>query len=142
LLSAVGEGLGGDLEAVEEDSGAMDVEFVGGEAGDDFREGALDVLAGVGSGEGEALAGAAVGGGFAGGVMVVAEALAAEGRGAAGAGVLRRGWGEGVVAGDVEAEFGHCVILSVAFRQGGWGKPPRYFWSESLVGKGLGGRLV
>jgi hypothetical protein len=31
----------GELEAVEEQTGAVDVDLVGGEAGDDFAEGAL-----------------------------------------------------------------------------------------------------
>jgi hypothetical protein len=79
---------GGDLEAVEEESGAAGVEVVGGDAAEDFADGGLDGAAVLGDGEVEGgLAGAAgfqVGYGFAGGVVVVAEGLAAQaGAGAA-----------------------------------------------------------
>ena len=37
----------GDLEAVEEEAGALGVEVVGGDAGEDVEEGELDVGAGV-----------------------------------------------------------------------------------------------
>jgi hypothetical protein len=45
----------GDLEAVEEQAGAVNVELVGGEALDDFVESALERDAVVGEGDGEAL---------------------------------------------------------------------------------------
>ena len=78
----------GDLEAVEEEACAAGVEVVGGDAAEDFADGGLDGAAVLGDGEVEGgLAGAAgfqVGYGFAGGVVVVAEGLAAQaGAGAA-----------------------------------------------------------
>ncbi len=63
-MGGVGGGLagrevdGGDLEAVEQESGAAGVEFVGGEAEEDFSDGGLDGGSVFGAGEGE--------GGFAG----------------------------------------------------------------------------
>ena len=85
-----GEALEGDLETVEEESGAAGVELVLGDAGEDFADRELDGGAVLGHGEDEgALAGAAaaeLGDGFAGGVVVVAEVFAAErGRAAAAA---------------------------------------------------------
>ena len=50
LWGVVGEALAGDLEAVEEQAGAVDVELVGGEAGDDFAEGVLEGSLAGGSG--------------------------------------------------------------------------------------------
>jgi hypothetical protein len=91
-----GEVRGGDLEAVEQEAGAVDIEFVGGEAADDLEEGLLEG-GGVGwRGDVEAAPGAASVGvldGKPGGVVVVAEALAAHGGRAAAMGV-----GEDVVA--------------------------------------------
>ncbi len=81
---------GGDLESVEEESGAAGVEVVGGEAGEDVGDGVLDAAALVGAGEGEggaagllvepSLAGVEfpVWDGFAGGVVVVAKIFFAE----------------------------------------------------------------
>ena len=73
-----------DLERVEKQSGAAEVDVVGGDADHDGAEGVLDVSAGVGRGEREGgLAGSAVTEVFhrtAGLVMVVAEAFAAHGR--------------------------------------------------------------
>jgi hypothetical protein len=78
---------GGDLEAVEEEAGAAGIEFVGGDALQDFADGVLDGGAVFGQGEGEGAATAAGGGvgdGFAGGVVVVAEGFEAQaGRAAA-----------------------------------------------------------
>jgi hypothetical protein len=89
---------GGDLEAVEEKSGALGIDLVGGEALDDLVEGGLQAGGVGGDGDVEAATGAAligVGNGAAGGVVVVAKALAAEG-GRAAAVVV----GEDVGAGD------------------------------------------
>ena len=74
--------MAGNLKAVEEQAGAVDVELVGGEAGDDFAEGVLEGSLAGGSGELEAsssAAGVGVGGGLAVGVVVVAVGFAAEG---------------------------------------------------------------
>jgi len=82
LWGVVGEGLAGNLKAVEEQAGAVDVELVGGQAGDDFAEGVLEGSLAGGSGELEAsssAAGVGVGGGLAVGVVVVAVGFAAEG---------------------------------------------------------------
>jgi hypothetical protein len=50
--------MGGDLEAVEDEAGAVDVEFVGCEADDDFVDGVLQGAVVGGWGEVEAVAGA------------------------------------------------------------------------------------
>jgi hypothetical protein len=88
---------GGDLEGVEEESGAARVEVVLGDAGDDLAEGLLDggSAAGLGEGEGAAagLAEAGVGNGAALGVVVVAELFSAHSGGATAASL-----GEGVAA--------------------------------------------
>ncbi len=72
----------GDLEAVEEQAGALGVDLVAGDAEDDLADGALDGSAVFGQGEVElGLAATALGGvvdGAAGGVVVVAELLVAE----------------------------------------------------------------
>ena len=47
-----GEVEAGDLEAVEEEAGAAGVDFVGGDAAEDFANGGLDVGAIVGIGGG------------------------------------------------------------------------------------------
>ena len=53
---------GGDLEAVEEEAGALEVEVVGGDAAEDFVDGELDGGAVLGGGQAEAgLVPAAVG---------------------------------------------------------------------------------
>ena len=81
-----GEDAGGDLEAVEEESGAAGVDLVGGDALENFTEGLLDGGAVFGDGEleFEGCEWAVFGRGFAGGVVVVAEVLVAErGRAAA-----------------------------------------------------------
>ena len=80
LWGVVGEALAGNLEAVEEQAGAVDVELVSGEAGDDFAECVLEGSLAGGSDELEASAGASgvgVGDGFAVGVVVVAVGFAA-----------------------------------------------------------------
>ena len=64
LRDVCGEGLAGDLEAIEEQVGAVDVELVGGETGDDFAEGVLEGSIAGGSGELEASTRAAVGAGL------------------------------------------------------------------------------
>jgi hypothetical protein len=48
--------LGGDLEAVEDEAGTVDVEFVGREADDDFADGVLQGASVGGCGEVEAAA--------------------------------------------------------------------------------------
>ncbi|HEX3374120.1 MAG TPA: hypothetical protein VHS13_07925 [Edaphobacter sp.] len=75
-----GEVEAGDLEAVEEESGAAGVDVVGGDALEDLADRALDggAVFGQGEFEGRATGSAGVGCGFAGGVVVVAEVLAAE----------------------------------------------------------------
>ena len=81
---------GGDLEAVEEETGATRGDLVGGEAKDDFADGGLDGGAVFRAGEEEGgLAGADAllcfpfWDGFTGDVMVVAKFLPLEARGAA-----------------------------------------------------------
>jgi hypothetical protein len=79
----LGEVGGGELERVEEEAGAAEVDVVPCDAGDDPAEAVLDFGAGVGGGHGEGvatgLAVACVGDGTAGLVMVVAEAFATHG---------------------------------------------------------------
>jgi len=77
---------GDDLEGGEEQVGALEVDLVGGDAADEFAEGALDVGVAGGRGDGEVLAGGAAGAalvwianGGAGGVVAEAERLAAQG---------------------------------------------------------------
>jgi hypothetical protein len=83
-----GEVGAGDLEGVEDEAGAAGVYGVGGEAADELADGLLD--GGAVLGEGEVEGGFPVGqadgigsDGFAGGVVVVAEVLAAKGAAAA-----------------------------------------------------------
>lgn len=84
-----GEIGGGDLEAVEEETGAARVDAVGGDAAEDFADGLLDGGAVVGDGEIEdGAAGAAGfegggGDGFAVGVVVETKIFVAEGWAAA-----------------------------------------------------------
>ena len=83
-----GEVGAGDLEGVEEQAGAAGVDVVGGEALDDLADGVLDGGAVFGQGQVEGGAAAAalfwISYRFSGGVVVVAEVLAAEaGAGAA-----------------------------------------------------------
>ncbi len=86
-LIGFGEVGGGDLEGVEEESGAAGVELVGGDALEEEAEGGLD--GGAVLGQGEVEGGVGVGwlggaGGWASGLVVVeAEGLVAEGSGAA-----------------------------------------------------------
>jgi len=79
----LGEVGGGELQSIEEEASAPEVDVVTGDAGDDAAEAFLYLGAGVGGGhvEGVAagLAEACVGDGAAGEVMVVAELLAAHG---------------------------------------------------------------
>jgi hypothetical protein len=79
-LFGFGEDGGGDLEAVEEKSGAAGVYLVGGDALEDLAEGLLDGGSVLGDGEFEFEGGerAVLGRGFAGGVVVVAEVFVAE----------------------------------------------------------------
>ena len=73
----------GHLEGEEEEAGAFEVEGVVGEAADDLGEGYLEIL-GVGDGRDvEGCTGVGSGRRAAGGVMVEAELLAAEGGGVA-----------------------------------------------------------
>jgi hypothetical protein len=110
----LGEVEAGDLEAVEQEAGAAGVDFVGGDAVEDFADGELDGAAVFRVGEAEgAAAGAAGGAGAefhcgnraAGGVVVVAEFFA--GADAAEAGALATASvGEDVAA---DEAFGLCV---------------------------------
>jgi hypothetical protein len=75
------EVVGGEFDAVEDEAGALGIEGVGGDAGEDVGEGEMDGGVVLERGEGEdGLVGdlAEVFGGAVGVVMVVAEALAAE----------------------------------------------------------------
>jgi hypothetical protein len=87
----------GDLQGVEEESGAAEVDVVVADAGDDLAEGVLNGSAAGGLGELEGVAAGltvvGVGDGFAGLVVVVAELLAAHGGGATALAV-----GQGVAA--------------------------------------------
>jgi hypothetical protein len=115
----------GDLEAVEEQTGAAGVEVVGGDALEDFADGELDSGAlgeAGGRGEGEAAAAAFAGlqggsgEGSTGGVMVVTKIFQAKaGTGAAVA------VGEDVAA--LEAGFGVGLGAEVGLWHGG-GPPP------------------
>jgi hypothetical protein len=73
----------GDEEAVQEAAGALVVELVGGDAGEDLGEGKLDAGAVVDGGHLEdgvlGVDSVVTRGGAAGGVMVVAEGLSAQG---------------------------------------------------------------
>jgi hypothetical protein len=71
-----GEVEAGDLEAVEEETGAAGVDVVGGDALEDLADGVLD--GGTVFGEGDFEGGCAGGCGFAGGVVVVAEVFSTE----------------------------------------------------------------
>jgi hypothetical protein len=79
----LGEVGGGELEGVEEEAGAAEVDVVAGDAVDDAAEGVLDLGAGVGGGHAKTVAAglalACVGDGTAGLVVVVAELLAVHG---------------------------------------------------------------
>jgi hypothetical protein len=104
MARASGEVVGGDLQREEDEAGAAMVDLVGGEAEDDFVEGGLELVAITWGGEGEGaatVAGGEVADGFALVVMVVAEGLAVEGRGAAAVAV-----GEGVGAGGAGTRCG------------------------------------
>jgi hypothetical protein len=72
---------GGDLEAVEEEAGAAEVDFVGGDADEDLAERSLDVGAVGGGGHVEGVAAGltlvGVGYGFATLMVVVAEGFSA-----------------------------------------------------------------
>ena len=99
------ERLAEELEVVEDEAGAVDVELVGCEAGDDVAEGPVDFMEIARGGEVEAAtaaAGVGVGDGFAVGVVVVAEAFTAEGWAAAEVVVV-----EEVVAGGYVVGFRH-----------------------------------
>jgi hypothetical protein len=78
----LGEVEAGDLEAVEEQTGAAGVDVVGGDALEDFSDGSLDGRAIFGEGEVEGGAAASalfgIGDGSSGGVMVVAEVFSAQ----------------------------------------------------------------
>ena len=102
----------GDLEAVEEETGAAAVDVVGGDALEDFADGSLD--GGAIFWEGEVEGGAAasallgVGDGFSRGVVVVAEVFAAQARAAAAVAV-----GEDVAALVLFGGFLHGGALSL-----------------------------
>jgi hypothetical protein len=131
-MGSVREALAGDLEAVEKQAGAVDIELVGGETVDDLVEGVLECVGGGGEGDVEATAGAAGVGvlhWLAVGVVVVAVVLAAQGGGAAAVGV-----GEDVLAGGVGVVRGHVgVPLGSGERVRWWrpgGLPPDTFWAK------------
>ena len=107
----LGEGLGGDLQGVEEEAGAAVVERHVGDAGDDLVERELDRGAVFDRGELEGVGVRRCGVGDAAVLVEVAEVLATEaGRLAAAAG-------------------GQDVTALVADRCFGWhGYPPRVFW--------------
>jgi hypothetical protein len=88
LGGLAGQGADGDLEAEDEEAGALGVELVGGDAGEDLRDGELDGGAVFEDGQGEGFERGLRGGaddGAAGGMMVEAEVLAAQGGAAAAA---------------------------------------------------------
>jgi hypothetical protein len=133
-----GEVEAGDLEAVEEQSGAAWVEVVGGDALEDFSDGELDGGAVLGVGEVEgAEAGFALGwvfDGSAGGVVEVAELLVAEAGAAAAVSV-----GEDVAALEAGFGVGRCGevgLHGVSFRgAGGCGNPSRVLEVNSAAVK-------
>ena len=104
----------GDLEAVEEETGALGVDLVVGDAEEDLADGELDGGAVFGHGEVEGVAvfaGARVLDRAAGGVVVVAEVF------------LAQAWAAAAVA------VGEDVAALVAFWFGHWVLPLVYFWS-------------
>ena len=101
---------GGDLEAVEEETGATGVDLVGGDATEDLADGELDSGAVFGEGEVEGGFGWCGRGGFGEGfarfAVVEAEGFAAEGPGPAAVAV-----GEEVAAlVGLGCCFGHCAL--------------------------------
>jgi len=82
-----GQSAAGGVEAVEEEAGALGVDLVGGDEGEDLGEGELDAGEVVDVGHFEFVGGgmdsSVARAGAAGGVVVVAELLAAQGGGAA-----------------------------------------------------------
>ena len=81
LDGVLGEVVAGDLESVEEEASAAWVDLVCGDEAENFSDGILhgDAIFGARKVEGGVLAdGAVFGGGFAGGVVVVAEVLVPE----------------------------------------------------------------
>jgi hypothetical protein len=117
----------GDLETVEEETGAAGIDFVGGDALEDFADGLLD--GGSVFGERQVEAGAAgaallwVGDGPSGGVVVVAELFVAQTWAGAAAAV-----GEDVAALVLFWRFG-CVLH--------WSPPRVLFLCKVFGGKGL-----
>jgi len=112
VFVVAGDVEGGELESVEEGSGAAAVDVVGGEVGDDGADGLLDGGAGGGGGQGDGVAagvaGLGVGDGLALGVVEVAVVLGAEGVAAAAASVVEDVAAAEVV-GDLAAEVGDGV---------------------------------
>ena len=112
VFVVAGDVEGGELESVEEGSGAAAVDVVGGEVDDDGADGLLDGGAGGGRGQGEGVAagvaGLGVGDGLALGVVEVAVVLGAEGVAAAAASVVEDVAAAEVV-GDLAAEVGDGV---------------------------------
>jgi len=82
VAGLAGQSTDGDLQAEDEEAGAFGVELVGGDAGEDLRDGELDRWAVFEDGEGEGFEGEGGGRGVvdgaAGGEVVEAEVLAAE----------------------------------------------------------------
>jgi hypothetical protein len=131
----LGRGFGqieaGDLEAVEKEAGAAGVNVVGGDALEDLADGELDGRSIFGEGDLEggaaAPAGARVGGGLAGGVVVEAELFSAEAGAAAAVAV-----GDDVAASESFGWFGlRCVGLRLAAAVH-WSLPQGYFLVQSL----------
>jgi hypothetical protein len=113
----------GDLEAVEEETGAFGVDLVAGDAAEDLADGALDGGAVFGEREVEVrLAGAAAGGVFdgeAGGVVVVTKFFVAEAWAAAAVSV-----GEDMTA------LERLTVSDIVVSRGGT------FWLQSIKNKG------
>jgi hypothetical protein len=132
-----GEVEAGDLEAVEEEAGATGVDVVGGDALEDLADGVLDGGAVFWKrdleGGAAAAAGARVGCGSAGGVVVEAEVFSAEAGAAAAVAV-----GEDVPALEAFGCFGFVMSGFVARWCGCIGPSPRgTFWCKVFGRKGL-----
>jgi hypothetical protein len=121
----------GDLQTVEEESGAAGIDVVGGDALEDLADGVLDGGAIFGErdlkGGAAASAGAWVLRGSSGGVVVVAEVFSAEAWAAATVAV-----GEDVAALEAFGCFGLSVDGVVH-----WSPSHGYFFGQSLRRKGI-----
>jgi len=139
LLCRLGGGAGeverGDLEAVEEETGAAGVELVGGEAVEDLADGLLDGAAVFGDGEGEG----------SGAVLALGEVDGGDGRAGVGAAVVEAevlveeaGAAAAVAVGeDVAALVAAWVEADCGVRHGGY-PSPGYFVVKVFDQCGLG----